>query len=91
MPLNVRGGCSDVAGIQASVIIDEIAPWQDLVEDTVEEGRFDRFYNAIQTSFAIGYVVGQMLDVTDIDTRLVEDFLREKKSLLYLPHKKKAA
>ena len=68
-----------------SVSIDELAPWQNLVED---DRVFENLYRAIKVSFAMGYVVGQALDVPDIDTTPVLDFLRERKSLLYLPHKK---
>jgi hypothetical protein len=78
-------------GPEPSVLIDELAPWQNLVPDSLDENPFNNLYRAIKTSFAIGYVVGQALDVPEIDTKPILDFLREKKSLLYLPHEKKAA
>ena len=82
-----------VEGPEPSVLIDMLAPWQDLVPDNTLEGPnpFDNLYQAIKVSFALGYVIGQALDVPEIDTKPILDFLKEKKSLLYLPHEKKAA
>lgn len=85
------GSGGTVEGPEVSILIDEIAPWQNLVKDTVEDGPFTKLYDAIKVSFAMGYVIGQILDVPEIDTTPIQDLLREKKSLLYLPHKKKAA
>ncbi len=41
-------------------------------------------------SFAFGYVVGQMLDMPDIDITPIKDLLRKEKVLVYMPHEKKA-
>jgi hypothetical protein len=39
----------------------------------------------------LGYTCGQILDAQDAETGLILKALREKKALLYLPHKKSAA
>ena len=84
--------CGVVEGPEPSVLIDELSPWQDLVPDTLEDPNpFEKLYQAIKVSFAIGYAIGQALDVPELDTTPILDFLREKKTLLYMPHDKKAA
>jgi len=84
-------GGGEIEGPELSILTDEITPWQDLVTDTIENSPFTRLFDALKVSFAMGYVIGQMLDVPEIDTTPIQELLREKKSLLYLPHKKKAA
>lgn len=81
----------DDEGSRPSVLIDELASWQDIVPDTIANERFEDLYRAIKTAFAMGYVTGQILDLPDIDISPIKDFLREKKALLYMPHEKKAA
>lgn len=78
-------------GPEPSVLIDELAPWQNLVPDTLKSpSPFENLYQAIKVSFAIGYAVGQMLDIPEIDITPIKELLREKKSLLYVPHEKAA-
>jgi hypothetical protein len=73
-------------GPTPSHLIEELAP-----SDSLNEENFEKLYEAVKVSFAFGYVIGQALDVPEIDTKPILDFLREKKSLLYVPHEKKAA
>ncbi len=82
-----------VEGPEISELVNELTPWQSISPDNMKKERdegFSRLWEAIKVSFAIGYVVGQALDVPEIDTAPILDFLREKKSILYLPHKKAA-
>lgn len=78
-------------------LVEQIGPWQDIPfndkwgASTEQNDLFDRLYEAMQVCFGFGYTVGQMLDVPGVDTTPIQEFLRERKSLLYFPHKKKAA
>ncbi len=78
-----------VEGPEISKLIDELAPWWEAAYKKEKEG-FSAFYESIEVAFAIGFCVGQSLDVPEINTTPVLDFLRENKSVLYLPHKKAA-
>lgn len=72
-------------------VVDELSPCFNLVEGDVP---FGRLLDALGISFALGYAVGQILDQTEVDhveISLIEDFLREKKTLYYFPHRRKAA
>jgi hypothetical protein len=71
-------------------IVDEICPWENLVSDD-DDGKWDSLNRAMESSFAFGYVLGQMLDIPDIDITPIKELLKERKVLLYLPHEKKAA
>jgi hypothetical protein len=90
------GGDSEVTYMGVTDFIESITPWQGLVEEHLhpkeDDGEiFGKFYDAIQISFALGYTCGQILDAQDAETGLILEALREKKALLYLPHKRKAA
>jgi hypothetical protein len=87
-------GGGEVPYMSATEFIGSIAPWEGMMEevDKVSGGEnFSRIYAAIRVSFALGYVYGQTLDAYEAETGLILEALREKKALLYLPHKKKAA
>ena len=82
-------GNTNAFELMPSEAMDQVAPWTSLAGGKDEE--FEKLYTAMKVSFAFGYAIGQALDVPEIDTKPILDFLREKKSLLYLPHEKKAA
>jgi len=84
------GGYDCLPYMTVGEFIESITPWEKLLDKDWEEfGTF--FYAATRVSFALGYTCGQMLDAHDAETGLIEKAMREKKALLYLPHKKKAA
>ncbi len=83
----------NVEGPEISELINQLTPWQSISPEDMKKDNdngFGRLWEAIRVSFGLGYVVGQALDVPEIDTTPVLDFLREKRSILYLPHKKAA-
>jgi hypothetical protein len=98
-------GGGEVPYMSATEFIDSISPWETLFDEIEsqdieplkkilkddDEGIFSKVYAAIRVSFALGYTCGQILDAQDAETGLILKALREKKALLYLPHKKSAA
>ena len=84
----IPAGNTDAFELYPSSLMDQVSPWTNLSKS---DENFDKLYDAIKVSFAFGYAVGQALDVPELDSTPILDFLREKKSLLYLPHRKKAA
>lgn len=78
----------EVDGPYPLQLVDEICPWENLVGDG--DGKWDKLYDAMKASFAFGYVLGQMLDISDIDITPIKDLLRERQVLLYLPRERKA-
>jgi len=98
-------GGGEVPYMSATEFIGSIAPWEELLDEIEsqdieplkkilkedDEGIFSKVYAAVRTSFALGYVCGQIFDAQDAKTELILNALREKKALLYLPHKKKPA
>ena len=84
MPSNQGLTC----GPELSNVIDKVSPWQREASD--EDGKFEKIWEGVKVSFGFGYALGRMLDIPDIDVTPIEDFLREEKALLYLPHRKAA-
>ena len=84
----------ELDGDEIFILIDDISPWQSEISSNKNFGedddKYERVLEAMKVSFGFGYALGQMLDLPDIDIKPIQEFLREKKSLLYLPHKKKA-
>lgn len=86
--------------------LDNIAPWENFFDEvelqdietlkkTLKDDHggsiFSMVYAAVRASFALGYTCGQLLDTNEAETKMIQDAMKEKKALLYLPHKKKAA
>jgi hypothetical protein len=71
------------------LFVNQITPWECFAGNNDEN--FERLYEAIQEIFAVGYVIGQGFDLPGIDTKPIWDLLREKETLIYFPHEKKAA
>jgi hypothetical protein len=71
------------------ILVNEITPWECFSGS--DDEAFDRLYEAIQLTFALSYTIGQGLDLPGIDTKPIWDQLKEKKTLLCFPHKKKVA
>ncbi len=79
---------ADTVNDKVSSLVDHLAPWEDLVKP--DDSRFEQFFKAIRVSFGVGYALGQMLDVLDVDATPIQDYLKERKVLFYVPHKKAA-
>lgn len=70
------------------LVNEKIAPWEKLVDG---DNEWNRLYEAMKTSFGFGYVLGQLLDIPDINITPIKDLLRKEKILLYMPRENKAA
>lgn len=77
----------EIEGPEISTLIEQISPWQELPHN---EGEFEVYWEAFKVSFGLGYALGQMLDLPEIDITTIKELLREKKALLYMPHEKAA-
>lgn len=79
-----------VKGQQLSELIYDMVPWEGLFSKNYHK-RSTNLFEAMQLCFGFGFAVGKMLDVPGLNITPIENLLREKESLLYFPHKRKAA
>jgi hypothetical protein len=98
------GGTDLIPYMSPTDFIESVTPWETLFDEIEslnieplkkilegdDKGIFSKVYAAVRTSFALGYTCGQIFDAQDAETGLILKALREKKALLYLPHKKAA-
>lgn len=76
------------------IAINSASPWEHMIYGDIKfepDRMVDMICKAMKVSFAFGYVIGQGLDVSEIDTEPIMGFLREKRTLFHFPHEKKAA
>ncbi len=78
----------EVEGHDPFYMLDDLCPWNNLVED---DNVFDKLYEVLRICFALGYVVGQTVDMPNTDITPIQEFLRKEKALAFVPHERKAA